>query len=98
MSADWSKMELLRKMGGLCYFKERATKGQKVEVESVSGGEDVLDAATTEEKVCPEHLVVMVNGIIGRYVFVYMFVYLFYFVPEVAFFFIYKVNIAIRFK
>lgn len=66
MSEDWSKMEFLRRIGGVGCFKEpRTMKGQRVEVESVNGGVDVLDAATAEAKVCPEHLVVMVNGIIG---------------------------------
>ncbi|XP_043711243.1 uncharacterized protein LOC122660129 [Telopea speciosissima] len=46
-------------------FKERPRKGQKVELESVRGGEDVWDAASVEPKLFPEHLVIMVNGIIG---------------------------------
>ncbi|KAF8392924.1 hypothetical protein HHK36_021164 [Tetracentron sinense] len=59
LSVERSKMELVRRMGSGC-FKDLPIKGQKVEVESVQGGEDVWDAASA-----PEHLVVMVNGIIG---------------------------------
>ncbi|KAK6942412.1 protein of unknown function DUF676, lipase-like [Dillenia turbinata] len=55
----------LGKMGiGGC-FKEPMKKGKKVEVESVDGGEDVFDAAVAEGKVFPDHLVVMVNGLVG---------------------------------
>lgn len=45
--------------------KRKETK-KKVEVESVLGGEDVWDAASASASAkYPEHLVVMVNGIIG---------------------------------
>ncbi|XP_057966993.1 uncharacterized protein LOC131157114 isoform X2 [Malania oleifera] len=64
LPVDRIKMYLLRRMGGGC-FNGRPTKGQKVEIETVSGGEDVLDVAAAEARVVPEHLVVMVNGIIG---------------------------------
>lgn len=42
------------------------TKGEKVEVEAVEGGVDMWDAvASAEQSRFPEHLVVMVNGLIG---------------------------------
>ncbi|KAK9275146.1 hypothetical protein L1049_022405 [Liquidambar formosana] len=64
-SVDWSRMELLRRMVSGGCFKEPPRKGPKVEVESVSGGEDLFDAAAAEATLRPEHLVVMVNGIVG---------------------------------
>lgn len=54
---------------GLCLKKER-----KVEVEAANGGEDLFDAAVAESRVQPDHLVIMVNGIIGRYKLLYGFV------------------------
>ena len=59
------KMELLRKLSREC-FRNSFKKGQKVEIESVNYGEDVFDAASAKAKLQPEHLVVMVNGLIGR--------------------------------
>lgn len=59
-----SDMDLVRKVSRGC-FGDRSGKGRMVEVESVDG-EDVLDAAAAESKLFPEHLVVMVNGIVGR--------------------------------
>ncbi|KAK6944248.1 protein of unknown function DUF676, lipase-like [Dillenia turbinata] len=66
VSENWKKMDyLLGKMRiGGC-FKEPMKKGKRVEVESVDGGEDVYDAAVAEGKVFPDHLVVMVNGLVG---------------------------------
>lgn len=58
------KMELLRKLSRGC-FKNSLKKGEKVEIESVNDGEDVFDAASAKAKLQPEHLVVMVNGLIG---------------------------------
>ncbi|KAJ9689555.1 hypothetical protein PVL29_014973 [Vitis rotundifolia] len=59
-----SEMYLVRKVTRGC-FGDRAGKGRMVEVESVDG-EDVFDAvAAAEAKVFPEHLVIMVNGIVG---------------------------------
>ncbi|KAA8522776.1 hypothetical protein F0562_009199 [Nyssa sinensis] len=63
-SLNRNKMELIRKLSGGC-FVDRPRAGQKVEVDSVNSGEDVFDAASAEAKVCPEHLIIMVNGIIG---------------------------------
>ncbi|KAK6783694.1 hypothetical protein RDI58_017148 [Solanum bulbocastanum] len=58
------KMELLRKLSRGC-FRNSLKKGQKVKIESVSDGEDVFDAASARAKLQPEHLVVMVNGLVG---------------------------------
>ncbi|XP_010265379.1 PREDICTED: uncharacterized protein LOC104603138 isoform X2 [Nelumbo nucifera] len=64
LSGGGSRTDRAPGMSLLC-FKGRPKKGQKVEVESVQGGEDVWDAASAEANSYPEHLVVMVNGIIG---------------------------------
>lgn len=58
------KMELLRKLRRGC-FRNSLKKGQKVKIESVNDGEDVFDAASARAKLQPEHLVVMVNGLVG---------------------------------
>ncbi|CAL9170029.1 unnamed protein product [Musa hybrid cultivar] len=48
-------------------FKEPVAKGKKVEAEYVRGGEDLWDAASASQQGgYPEHLVVMVNGLVGR--------------------------------
>ncbi|KAJ9550745.1 hypothetical protein OSB04_014790 [Centaurea solstitialis] len=64
------KMELVRKLGGSCCVVQSKKKNQKVKViesgNSVdSGGEDVFDAGSAGGNVPPDHLVIMVNGIIG---------------------------------
>ncbi|KAI8014645.1 hypothetical protein LOK49_LG05G00074 [Camellia lanceoleosa] len=59
------KMELIRKLTRGC-FMDRRRMGLKVEVEYVNGGEDVFDAVSADAKIQPEHLVIMVNGIVGR--------------------------------
>lgn len=59
-------MEVIRKLSRGC-FSDPRRKGQKVEVESVDGGVDFFDKAAADAKVPPEHLVIMVNGIGGRY-------------------------------
>jgi len=41
--------------------------GENVEIERVADGVDLMDAAMAEANVCPPHLVIMVNGLIGRY-------------------------------
>ncbi|TMW88210.1 hypothetical protein EJD97_018899 [Solanum chilense] len=61
---DKGKMELLRKLSRGC-FRNSLKKGQKVKIESVNDGEDVFDAASARAKLQPEHLVVMVNGLVG---------------------------------
>ncbi|KAM0939252.1 putative alpha/Beta hydrolase, lipase [Dioscorea sansibarensis] len=45
--------------------KKKKTKGERVEVESVRGGEDLWNAAAEDHGVFPEHLVIMVNGLVG---------------------------------
>ncbi|KAL3819535.1 hypothetical protein ACJIZ3_005440 [Penstemon smallii] len=59
------KMEFLRKFSRGCFKGRSSKKEGKVEIEYVNGGEDVFDAAAAESKVQPDHLVIMVNGIIG---------------------------------
>ncbi|URE41411.1 Putative serine esterase (DUF676) [Musa troglodytarum] len=47
-------------------FKERVAKRKKLEAEYVRGGEDLWDAASASQQGgYPEHLVVMVNGLVG---------------------------------
>lgn len=64
LSSDRVTMKWIRRMSRGC-FKVPPEKGQKVEIESDTGGEDYFDAAAVTAKKYPEHLVVMVNGIIG---------------------------------
>ncbi|XP_011069882.1 uncharacterized protein LOC105155665 isoform X1 [Sesamum indicum] len=59
------EMEFIRKLSRGCFRGRSSKKERKVEVESTNGGEDVFDAAAAEAKVQPDHLVIMVNGIIG---------------------------------
>lgn len=54
-------MEFLREMGGGCFKEAKDNKGLKIE--SDSGGQDYFNDAASAS---PEHLVIMVNGIIGR--------------------------------
>ncbi|XP_077238280.1 putative lipase ROG1 [Tasmannia lanceolata] len=61
-SSEGSRMDFARWIG--CFNDPRVKKGRKLEVDSVPGGEDVWDSKSSEPKF-PEHLVVMVNGIIG---------------------------------
>lgn len=60
------EMGFIRKLRGSCFKGRSSKKERKVEIETVNGGEDVYDAAAAEGKVQPDHLVIMVNGIIGR--------------------------------
>ncbi|XP_047307957.1 putative lipase ROG1 [Impatiens glandulifera] len=53
------KMDLIGKFGEGCFFMVRPTK------DSLSQGEVLFDPASVEAKVPPQHLVIMVNGIIG---------------------------------
>ncbi|KAJ7979497.1 alpha/beta-Hydrolases superfamily protein [Quillaja saponaria] len=62
LSLELRKMEVIRRMGAGC-LKNQQGKGMNVEVDS--GGEDFFDAAAAESSYVPEHLVIMVNGIIG---------------------------------
>ncbi|KAF3452825.1 hypothetical protein FNV43_RR03258 [Rhamnella rubrinervis] len=59
-----TKMELLHRMGSACFMDRR--RGE-LKVELDSGGVDIFDAASAAEaKAVPQHLVVMVNGLVGR--------------------------------
>ncbi|KAF5749443.1 Alpha/beta-Hydrolases superfamily protein isoform 1 [Tripterygium wilfordii] len=66
-AADFSVLQSDRwKMSGGCFrmrTRKRETKRPIVEVDGP--GEDVLDAGAAQAKLHPEHLVVMVNGLIG---------------------------------
>lgn len=63
------EMELVRKLGRSCCIVPSRKKNQKVQViesgNNVDSGEDVFDAVSAGAKVPPDHLVIMVNGIIG---------------------------------
>ena len=72
----WSPQEPTRESGKAdsvrwkSRFKDPMGKGKKVAVENVRGGEDLWDAAAVAEQGSyPEHLVIMVNGLVGRYMF-----------------------------
>ncbi|XP_074368656.1 putative lipase YDR444W [Apium graveolens] len=56
-----NNMEFIRKLSS-SYFMDRSSKEQNGGLESVSGGRDVFDP---NSDVQPDHLVIMVNGIIG---------------------------------
>ncbi|KAK4415262.1 putative lipase ROG1 [Sesamum alatum] len=62
---DRGEMEFIRKLSRGCFRGRSSKKERKVEVESTNGGEDVFDEAAAEARVQPDHLVIMVNGIIG---------------------------------
>ncbi|CAI9293647.1 unnamed protein product [Lactuca saligna] len=63
------EMEFVRKLGGRCCFVQSRKKNHKVEViesdNNVVSGEDISDAVSAGAMVPPDHLVIMVNGIIG---------------------------------
>ncbi|KAL9685825.1 hypothetical protein QQ045_023279 [Rhodiola kirilowii] len=60
------KMEALRRVIGGCFRDGSGSgRGKQVEIESVSGGEEMVDAGKADSNVYPEHLVVMVNGLAG---------------------------------
>ncbi|KAI9125852.1 hypothetical protein K1719_003270 [Acacia pycnantha] len=62
LSPNLVRMEVIRRLGGGC-FKNPNGKGLRVEADS--GGEDFFDVSTGVSKPVSEHLVIMVNGIIG---------------------------------
>lgn len=64
--AERGEMESVRNLSSGCFKGRSSKKERKVEIESANGGEDVFDAAAAEARVQPDHLVIMVNGIIGR--------------------------------
>lgn len=53
-------MELMKRLGIGCFAAKHSTREMKTEKDS--GGEDLF----VESAAKPDHLVVMVNGIIGR--------------------------------
>lgn len=55
------RMEVIRKLSRGC-FGNQLEKGKEVQIESFHDGEDIF---LGELKVGPEHLVIMVNGIVG---------------------------------
>lgn len=77
-------------------MKKKKTKGEIVEVESVRGGEDLWNAAAAaaaeDHGVFPEHLVIMVNGLVGRY-WLNIFLILFWCIFVVVFFFSCKIRV-----
>ncbi|KAL6555826.1 hypothetical protein OROHE_007100 [Orobanche hederae] len=65
-AADRGEMDFIRKFSKGCFKGLISNKERNVEIEPASGGEDIFDAAAAETRVQPDHLVIMVNGIIGR--------------------------------
>ncbi|XP_057787743.1 uncharacterized protein LOC131004979 [Salvia miltiorrhiza] len=59
------EMGFLQKLSRGCFKGCCSKKETEVEVEAANGGEDLFDAAVADSKVQPDHLVIMVNGIIG---------------------------------
>uniref|UniRef100_A0A1J3D723 Putative lipase ROG1 n=1 Tax=Noccaea caerulescens TaxID=107243 RepID=A0A1J3D723_NOCCA len=57
------QMEWMNRLGIGCFAANRRKRELKTEIDS--GGEDFFDAAAMESSEKPDHLVVMVNGIIG---------------------------------
>ncbi|CAA7060287.1 unnamed protein product [Microthlaspi erraticum] len=57
------QMEWMNRLGIGCFATNRSKREVKTEIDS--GGEDFFDAAAMESSEKPDHLVIMVNGIIG---------------------------------
>ncbi|KAF5813228.1 putative alpha/Beta hydrolase [Helianthus annuus] len=68
-SSGGVRMELVRKLGRKCCVVQSVDKNRKLEVieagDNVVSGEDVFDQVSAGAKVPPDHLLIMVNGIIG---------------------------------
>ncbi|KAK8655121.1 hypothetical protein V6N13_107712 [Hibiscus sabdariffa] len=60
------KMAWVRNIAGGCFNSAEPSSKQRIKVEEDSGGQDVFDPDAMASKVSPEHLVIMVNGLIGR--------------------------------
>ncbi|GMI89130.1 hypothetical protein like AT4G25770 [Hibiscus trionum] len=58
-------MAWVRDMAGGCFKSVEPSSKQRIKVEEDSGGQDVFDPDAMASKVSPEHLVIMVNGLIG---------------------------------
>ncbi|XP_048134190.1 putative lipase ROG1 isoform X2 [Rhodamnia argentea] len=66
VSVDWGKIDLAASMGAGCFkVAKKSDRGLKVEFDS--GGQDFFDADAVEASAggAPEHLVIMVNGMVG---------------------------------
>ncbi|KAK8655120.1 hypothetical protein V6N13_107712 [Hibiscus sabdariffa] len=59
------KMAWVRNIAGGCFNSAEPSSKQRIKVEEDSGGQDVFDPDAMASKVSPEHLVIMVNGLIG---------------------------------
>jgi len=55
-TSDWRQIQ-----------KQKKQLRKQVEIVSLAGGQDVIGSAMAKGEASPDHLVVMVNGIIGRY-------------------------------
>ncbi|XP_075514559.1 putative lipase YDR444W [Primulina tabacum] len=64
---DSGEMEWIKRLGSGWFVGCCSEKDRTVEIETVDGGEDVFDAAAAAAKPMaqPDHLVIMVNGLIG---------------------------------
>lgn len=58
-------MTWVRSMSGGCFKSTEPPPKPEIKVEEDSGGQDVFDADAMGSKVSPEHLVIMVNGLVG---------------------------------
>ncbi|KAL4301734.1 hypothetical protein GQ457_10G005270 [Hibiscus cannabinus] len=59
------KMAWVRNIADGCFKSAEPSSKQRIKVEEDSGGQDVFDPDAMASKVSPEHLVIMVNGLIG---------------------------------
>lgn len=65
---DSGEMEWIKRLGSGWFVGCCSKKGRTIEIESLDGGEDIFDAAAAAEPMAlPDHLVIMVNGLVGRY-------------------------------
>ncbi|KAK8340488.1 hypothetical protein V6Z12_A08G104000 [Gossypium hirsutum] len=59
------QMAWVRSMAGGCFKSKETLPELRIKVEEDSGGQDFFDPDAMASKVSPEHLVIMVNGLIG---------------------------------
>ncbi|TYI14131.1 hypothetical protein ES332_A08G104200v1 [Gossypium tomentosum] len=59
------QMAWVRSMAGSCFKSKETLPELRIKVEEDSGGQDFFDPDAMASKVSPEHLVIMVNGLIG---------------------------------
>ncbi|KAH6835383.1 alpha/beta-Hydrolases superfamily protein [Perilla frutescens var. hirtella] len=62
---ECGEMGFIQKLSRGCFKGRSSKKERKVEIVAANGGEDVFYEAAADAKVQPDHLVIMVNGIIG---------------------------------